>query len=112
MHVPRNRLSACEGAVVPGRVVSHCGGSYNGRGGTSLVCFACHFAFRMKIVVISFDAGIVNTLFIWCDTCRRPRRDAPAADRKLKIQKNPFPPCLEEALRRGSVRKVRHKVRA
>jgi hypothetical protein len=34
----------------------------------------------MKIVVSCFDAGIVITLFIWYDECRRPRRGTPAAD--------------------------------
>jgi len=29
--------------------------------------------FLSKIVAFSFDAGIVSTLFIWCNECRRPK---------------------------------------
>ena len=35
----------------------------------------------MKIVVFRYDAGIVTTLSIWYDDCRRPRRGTPAVDR-------------------------------
>jgi hypothetical protein len=37
------------------------------------------------------------------DDYRRPRRVAPAADQLQTIQKKPCPPCLGEALRRGSI---------
>jgi hypothetical protein len=35
----------------------------------------------MKIVVFRYDAGIVTTLSIWYDDCRRPRRGTPEVDR-------------------------------
>ena len=38
------------------------------------------------------------------DERRRPRRDAPAADRSKEFQNTvPAPPCLGEALRRGTL---------
>ncbi len=56
----------------------------------------------MKIKIIRCDFGIDHLLSISYDECRRPRRDAPAADQQLKNTINlPVPPCLGEALRRG-----------
>jgi len=34
----------------------------------------------MKIVLFRYDTGIVSTLSLKYDDCRRSRRDAPAAD--------------------------------
>ena len=41
----------------------------------------------MKIVLFRYDAEIITTLSIRYDKCRHPRRGAPVADRRLKIQK-------------------------
>ncbi len=48
-------------------------------------------SFLMKIVLFRYDAEIIITLSIWYDECRHPRRGAPVADRRLKIQKNSLP---------------------
>jgi hypothetical protein len=47
------------------------GGSHNG-GGETPESVRYYSAFPMEIIVFRFAAGIVSTLFIWCDECRRP----------------------------------------
>ena len=59
------------------------------RGWTPRERLACNWAFPMKITGFRYNAGIVTTLSISYDECRRPRRGAPAADRWL--QKNSLP---------------------
>ena len=56
----------------------------------------------MKIELFSYERDFFEPSSIY-DDCRRPRRVAPAADQLQTIQKNPCPPCLREALRRGSI---------
>ena len=56
----------------------------------------------MKIVVFRCDAGIVTTLSLMYDDCRRPRRGFLCGGSVTKIQKTPSPPCAGEDLRWGS----------
>jgi len=58
----------------------------------------------MKIIVIRYNAGIVTNLSIRYDDCCRPRRGAPAADRRLKIQKNSLPAVPRRGLEAGDLR--------
>ena len=81
---------------------SNCVGSQSGGVGNPRECLACTWAFPMKIVLSRNDTGIVTTLSLRYDDCRRPRRVTPTADRWLKCKKTSCPPCLGEALRRGS----------
>jgi len=43
----------------------------------------------LKIKLFRYDVGIVTPLSISYDEYRRPRRDAPAADRGLNLKKLP-----------------------
>jgi len=48
--------------------------------------------FPLKIVAFSFDAGIVSTLFIWCDECRRPKTGRPRGGSVIKMTPLPAVP--------------------
>ena len=56
----------------------------------------------MRIELFSYDTRFFKHSSIY-DDCRRPPRVAPAADQEQTIQKKTCPPCLGEALRRGSI---------
>jgi hypothetical protein len=66
--------------VVPLRGLSHFLGSTKRKVETSLSVqvFFC-IAFENRCIQV--NAVIVTNLSLWYDDCRRPRRDAPAADR-------------------------------
>jgi len=55
----------------------------------------------MKIVVSSFDAGIVITLFIWYDECHRPQTGHPLGG---SITKTPLPAVLRRGPEAGVLR--------
>ena len=61
------------------------------RGWTPRERLACNWAFPMKIVLFRYETGMVTTLSLRYDDCRRLRRDAPAADRWAKFKTTPCP---------------------
>ncbi len=73
---------------LPVRGLSH-RGSHSGGSEIPVERFARNGAFPVKIIVFSFDAGIVSTLFLWCDECHRPKTGRPCGG--LATKKNSLP---------------------
>jgi hypothetical protein len=57
----------------------------------------------MKIVLFSYDAGIVTAQIIGHDECHRPKTEHSCGRSVTNQKKLLCPPCLGEALRRGSI---------
>jgi len=58
----------------------------------------------MKIVLFRYDTGIVATLSLRYDDCRRPSKGGPRGGSVSKIQNNSLPRrASKEALRRESI---------
>jgi len=62
-------------------------------------------SFSMKIVVFSYDAGIVTTLSIWYDDCRCPKKGRPYGGSVTKSKKNSQPAMHRRGPEAGALRR-------
>ena len=67
--------------ITPAQELSHFLGKHKMAGGKTLLSVQVFFCIAFENRCIQVNAVIVTNLSLWYDEYRRPRRDAPAADR-------------------------------